>query len=41
MVAGKPPFLAFTGFTWVALVGHVIFATVAAVVVRWRQPAAA
>jgi hypothetical protein len=36
LVAGNPPFLAFTGITWVALVGHVIFALAAAAVVRWR-----
>lgn len=36
LIAGNPPFLAFTGITWVALVGHVIYALVAAAVVRWR-----
>lgn len=36
LVAGNPPFLGFTGITWVALVGHVLFAVVAAIVVRWR-----
>lgn len=36
LVAGNPPFLAFTGITWAALVGHVIFALVAAAVMRWR-----
>ena len=36
LVAGNPPFLGFTGITWVALVGHVIFALVTAGVVRWR-----
>lgn len=30
LVAGNPPFLGFTGITWVALVGHVLFAVVAA-----------
>ncbi len=35
-VAGNPPFLGFTGITWVALVGHVLFAVVTAVVVEWR-----
>lgn len=28
--AGNPPFLNFTGITWVALVGHVIYAVAAA-----------
>ncbi len=37
LVAGNPPFLAFTGITWVALIGHVLFALVAAWVVRWRE----
>lgn len=37
LVAGHPPFLAFTGITWVALVGHVIFALAAAGVARWRE----
>lgn len=37
LVAGNPPFLAFTGITWVALVGHVIFALAAAAVVEWRE----
>lgn len=37
LVAGNPPFLAFTGITWVALVGHVLFALVAAAVVQHRR----
>ena len=37
LIAGNPPFLGFTGITWVALVGHVVFAVVAAWVVRWRE----
>ncbi len=37
LVAGNPAFLGFTGITWVALVGHAIFALVAAAVVRWRE----
>lgn len=37
LVAGNPPFLGFTGITWVALIGHVIYALVAAAVVRWRE----
>lgn len=37
LVAGNPPFLNFTGITWVALVGHVLFALVAAAIVEWRE----
>jgi len=37
LVAGNPAFLGFTGITWVALVGHVIFALVAASAMRWRR----
>jgi hypothetical protein len=37
LIAGQPAFLGFTGITWVALLGHVLFAIVAAVVVRWRD----
>ncbi len=37
LVAGNPPFLNFTGITWVALVGHVLFALVTAAVVEWRD----
>ncbi|MEM1428448.1 MAG: hypothetical protein AAGG09_03210 [Pseudomonadota bacterium] len=37
LVAGMPPFLGFTGITWVALVGHVLFAVVAAGVGRVRD----
>lgn len=37
LIAGQPAFLGFTGITWVALVGHVLFAIVAAMVVRWRD----
>lgn len=37
LVAGLPAFLGFTGITWVALVGHVLFALVTALVVRWRD----
>lgn len=36
LVAGNPPFLGFTGITWVALVGHVLFAVAAAWVERIR-----
>ncbi|MEZ5864799.1 MAG: hypothetical protein R3D25_12325 [Geminicoccaceae bacterium] len=38
LIAGQPAFLGFTGITWVALVGHVVFAVVAAAVVQWREP---
>jgi hypothetical protein len=30
LIAGNPAFLGFTGITWVALAGHVLFAVVAA-----------
>lgn len=36
LIAGNPPFLGFGGITWVALVGHVLFAIVAAAVYRAR-----
>ena len=34
LVAGNPPFLGFTSITWVALVGHVLFAIVQALTER-------
>jgi hypothetical protein len=37
LVAGQPAFLGFTGITWVALLGHILFALVAGSVVRWRD----
>ncbi len=37
LIAGNPAFLGFTGITWVALAGHVLFALVAAWVVAWRD----
>lgn len=40
LIAGNPAFLGFTGITWVALVGHVLFAVVAALAYRamgWRE----
>jgi hypothetical protein len=37
LIAGQPAFLGFTGITWIALVGHVLFAVVAAAVMRWRD----
>ena len=36
LVAGLPAFFGFSEFTWVALVGHVLFGWVAAAVIRWR-----
>lgn len=39
LVAGMKPFLGFTGITWVALWGHVVFALVAAIVIEARLPA--
>lgn len=36
LIAGMPAFLGFTGITWVALTGHVLFALVAAYVVERR-----
>ena len=40
LIAGNPPFLGFTGITYVALVGHVLFTVVAAIMVRWRYDGA-
>ncbi|SIS79589.1 hypothetical protein [Paracoccus saliphilus] len=37
LVAGNPPFLGFTGITWVALIGHVLFAVVAAWIMETRE----
>ena len=39
LVAGNAPFLGWTGITWVAFWGHILFAVVAAIVVRIRQRA--
>ncbi|MGA9412802.1 MAG: hypothetical protein WBV78_20475 [Roseobacter sp.] len=36
LVAGMKPFLGFTGITWVALWGHVVYALVAAAVLETR-----
>ena len=44
LVNGGAAFAGFTGITWVALAGHVLFAIVTAIVVKWRErrrPAAA
>lgn len=38
LIAGNPPFLGFTGITWVALWGHVLFGVVAAAVIETRLP---
>ncbi|SDY80477.1 hypothetical protein SAMN05444004_103183 [Jannaschia faecimaris] len=38
LVAGNPPFLGFTGITWVALWGHILFAYVAVGVIERRLP---
>ncbi|QPH53531.1 hypothetical protein [Pontivivens ytuae] len=37
LIAGNPPFLGFTGITWVALWGHILFALVTAGVVAQRE----
>jgi len=36
LVAGNPPFLGFTGITWVALVGHMLFGLIVAVILMFR-----
>ena len=38
LIAGMPPFLGFSGITWVALWGHVLFALVAAGVIERGLP---
>ena len=38
LIAGNPPFLGFTGITWVALWGHILFAVVAAAVIERQAP---
>ena len=40
LIAGNPAFLGFTGITWVALWGHILFALVAAWVMEARLPRA-
>ena len=35
LVAGNPAFLGFTGITWVALIGHVIYALALLVALKW------
>lgn len=39
LITGNPPFLGFTGITWVALWGHIIYALVAVYVIE-RSPLA-
>ncbi|MEQ8709825.1 MAG: hypothetical protein RIC36_12585 [Rhodospirillales bacterium] len=41
LVAGNPAFLGFTGITWVALAGHILFAVVFAAVAEFRRHPAA
>ncbi|MGI9351337.1 MAG: hypothetical protein ACR2O3_07225 [Rhizobiaceae bacterium] len=37
LVAGNPAFLGWSGITWVALWGHIVFALVIAALVHWRH----
>ncbi|MEM7067752.1 MAG: hypothetical protein AAF478_02625 [Pseudomonadota bacterium] len=37
LVAGNPAFLGWSGITWVALWGHIVFAMVVAGIVHWRH----
>ncbi len=37
LIAGNPAFLGFTGITWVALAGHVLFAVITASVARMMR----
>ena len=37
LIAGNPAFFGFNELAWVALVGHIVYAVVAAAVARWRQ----
>ena len=39
LIAGQPAFPGFTGIIWVALVGHVLFGLVTALVARRMRPA--
>ena len=36
LIAGNTPFLGFTGITWVALWGHILYAVVVAAVIEWK-----
>lgn len=40
IVGGLPAFLGFTGITWIALIGHVLFAVVAVALMRAPDPTA-
>ena len=37
LVAGNPPFLGWSGITWVALWGHIVFALVVAGIIHRRE----
>ncbi|MEM9280055.1 MAG: hypothetical protein AAGA76_15930 [Pseudomonadota bacterium] len=37
LVAGNPAFLGWSGITWVALWGHIVFGLVVAAIVHWRH----
>ncbi|MEO0909783.1 MAG: hypothetical protein AAFW66_02140 [Pseudomonadota bacterium] len=37
LVAGNPPFLGWSGITWVALWGHIVFGMVVSAIVWWRH----
>lgn len=44
LIAGNKPFLGWTGITWVALWGHILYAVVLAAVIEWKprtQPVSA
>lgn len=41
LIAGNKPFLGFTGITWVALWGHILYAIVVAAVIEWTPRRAA
>lgn len=41
LIAGNKPFLGFTGITWVALWGHILYAIVVAAVIEWKPRTAA
>lgn len=37
LIVGMPPFLGFTGITWVALVGHVVYALAFVAALKWQN----
>lgn len=37
LFGGQPPFLGFIPLTWASLIGHILFGTVVAFVVRWIE----